>query len=102
LIFAFRTSTEKFSIPPSATPSEIPSVITRSKSARHGRQRALNVRKILRSIHEGVRDLAREIAKTEAYQTSRRQRKKVEMLFAHLKCILKLDLAPITWAPRPP
>ena len=77
-------------------------MITRSKSARHGRQRALNVRKILRSIHEGVRDLAREIAKTEAYQTSRRQRKKVEMLFAHLKCILKLDLAPITWAPRPP
>jgi len=49
------------------------------------------VRKILRSIHEGARDLAREIAKTEAYLTSRRQRKKVEMLFAHLKRILKLD-----------
>jgi hypothetical protein len=49
------------------------------------------VRKILRSIHEGARDLARAIAKTEAYQTSRRQRKKVEMLFAHLKRILKLD-----------
>jgi hypothetical protein len=48
-------------------------------------------RKLLRSIHEGARDLAREIAKTEAYQTSRRQRKKVEMLFAHLKRILKLD-----------
>ena len=48
-------------------------------------------RKISRSIHEGARDLAREIAKTEAYQTSRRQRKKVEMLFAHLKRILKLD-----------
>jgi transposase len=48
-------------------------------------------RKLLRSIHEGARDLAREIAKTEAYQTSRCQRKKVEMLFAHLKRILKLD-----------
>src|SRR6266852_2795499 len=48
-------------------------------------------RKVLRSIHEGARDLAREIAKTEAYQTSRYQRKKVEMLFAHLKRILKLD-----------
>ncbi len=48
-------------------------------------------RKILRSIHEGARDLARDIAKTEAYKTSRRQRKKVEMLFAHLKRILKLD-----------
>jgi hypothetical protein len=48
-------------------------------------------RKIPRSIHEGARDLAREIATTEAYVTSRRQRKKVEMLFAHLKRILKLD-----------
>jgi transposase len=48
-------------------------------------------RKIARSIYEGARDLAREIAKTAAYQTSRRQRKKVEMLFAHLKRILKLD-----------
>jgi hypothetical protein len=35
--------------------------------------------------------VAREIAKTEAYATSRRQRKKVEMLFAHLKRILRLD-----------
>ena len=48
-------------------------------------------RKVPRSIYEGARDLARDIAKTEAYQTSRRQRKKVEMLFAHLKRILKLD-----------
>jgi transposase len=48
-------------------------------------------RKVLRSIYEGARDLTREIAKTEAYQTSRSQRKKVEMLFAHLKRILKLD-----------
>src|SRR5246500_2708639 len=48
-------------------------------------------RKIPRSIYEGARDLARAIAKTEAYRTSRCQRKKVEMLFAHLKRILKLD-----------
>jgi transposase len=48
-------------------------------------------RKILRSIHEGARDLARDIAATDAYVTSRRKRKKVEMLFAHLKRILKLD-----------
>jgi len=48
-------------------------------------------RKIPRSIHEGARDLAREIAKTDEYRTSRCQRKKVEMLFAHLKRILKLD-----------
>jgi hypothetical protein len=31
------------------------------------------------------------MAKTEEYQISRYQRKKVEMLFAHLKRILKLD-----------
>src|SRR5437764_1885750 len=48
-------------------------------------------RKIPRSIHEGARDMARDIATTDAYVTSRRERKKVEMLFAHLKRILKLD-----------
>jgi hypothetical protein len=48
-------------------------------------------RKILRSFHEGARDMARDIATGVAYMTSRRQRKKVEMLFAHLKRILKLD-----------
>ena len=41
-------------------------------------------RKVPRSIHEGARDMARDIAKTEAYGTSRRERKKIEMLFAHL------------------
>ena len=48
-------------------------------------------RKIPRSIYEGARDMAHDIAKTEAYVTSRRERKKVEMLFAHLKRILRLD-----------
>ena len=48
-------------------------------------------RKIMRSVHEGARDMARDIALTDAYVASRRQRKKVEMLFAHLKRILKLD-----------
>ena len=48
-------------------------------------------RKVPRSIHEGARDLARAIAQTDAYRSSRRQRKKVEMLFAHLKRILRLD-----------
>jgi len=50
-----------------------------------------SVRKVTRSIHEAARDVAREIAKTDAYWTSMRQRKKVEMLFAHLKRILKFD-----------
>ena len=47
-------------------------------------------RKVTRSIYEGARDFARDIAKTDAYVTSRRERKKVEMLFAHLKRILRL------------
>jgi IS5 family transposase len=49
------------------------------------------IRRILRSVHEEVRDVARRIAATEEYERSRRQRKKVEMAFAHLKRILKLD-----------
>jgi hypothetical protein len=48
-------------------------------------------RKVPRSIHEKARDVAREIAKTDAYVRSRRERKKIEMLFAHLKRILRLD-----------
>lgn len=35
--------------------------------------------------------MARDIALTDAYIISRRERKKVEMLFAHLKRILKID-----------
>jgi transposase len=49
------------------------------------------MRKIARSVHESARDVARDVAKTSAYKQSRKDRKKVEMLFAHLKRILKLD-----------
>lgn len=49
------------------------------------------IRKIARSVHESAREVARTIAKTAAYRQSRKDRKKVEMLFAHLKRILKLD-----------
>jgi transposase len=48
-------------------------------------------RKVTRSVYEGARDLTREITASDAYRVSSRQRKKVEMLFAHLKRILKLD-----------
>ena len=48
-------------------------------------------RKVTRSIYEAARDHARQIATTDAYVVSRRERKKVEMLFAHLKRILKVD-----------
>jgi Transposase DDE domain len=47
-------------------------------------------RRIQRSIYEEARDVARALAKTEAFEQSRRDRKRVEMLFAHLKRILRL------------
>ncbi len=49
------------------------------------------MRKIARSIHEDARDAARRIGATVQYQRSRHERKKVEVLFAHLKRILKID-----------
>jgi hypothetical protein len=48
-------------------------------------------RYVPRSIYEGARDMARGIAKSWEGRVSRRLRKKIEMLFAHLKRILKLD-----------
>jgi transposase len=48
-------------------------------------------RYVPRSIYEGARDMARQIASSWEGRTARRLRKKVEMLFAHLKRILRLD-----------
>lgn len=48
-------------------------------------------RKIARSIYEESRDVARGINRTTKYLQSRKDRKKVEILFAHLKRIMKLD-----------
>lgn len=45
-------------------------------------------RKVPRSVYEGARDVARDIAKSEEGRTSRKQ---IEMLFAHLKRIMRLD-----------
>jgi transposase len=47
-------------------------------------------RRIDRDVNEEARDVARALAKTRAYAQSRHDRKKVEMLFAHLKRILGL------------
>jgi transposase len=49
------------------------------------------IRKMTRSVYEPARDVARAVAKTRLYKQSRKDRKKVEMLFAHLKRIMKLD-----------
>ena len=48
-------------------------------------------RKIERSPFEPARDVARALGKTARYRQSRRDRKKVEMLFAHMKRILRMD-----------
>jgi transposase len=42
-------------------------------------------RKIPRDLHEDARDVARRKMKTKAFARSRDERKRVEMLFAHLK-----------------
>jgi hypothetical protein len=47
-------------------------------------------RKIPRDIHEYARDVARSLAGTESFEKSPRERKKIEMPFAHLKRILRL------------
>jgi hypothetical protein len=47
-------------------------------------------RRMARDVNEDARDVARALCKTEAYEQSRRDRKRVKMLFAHLKPILKL------------
>jgi transposase len=48
-------------------------------------------RKIERSPFEPARDVARALGKTARYRQSRRDRKKVEVLFAHMKRILRVD-----------
>lgn len=48
-------------------------------------------RKVTRDVNEDVRDRVRALADTEAFRQSRRERKKVEMGFAYMKRILRLD-----------
>jgi transposase len=48
-------------------------------------------RNVDRSPFEPARDVARALADTARYRQSRRDRKKVEVLFAHMKRILRVD-----------
>jgi len=48
-------------------------------------------RKIARSLYEAARDLTRALGKTAEYRQSRKDRKKVEVLFAHMKRILRVN-----------
>ena len=51
----------------------------------------VELRTVVRSVHESARDIARAVRQTPDYRRTRRQRKQVEMLFAHMKRILKMD-----------
>ncbi len=48
-------------------------------------------RRLARDVDEPIRDFVRALAGTPAFKHSRDQRKKVEMAFAHMKRIFKLD-----------
>jgi hypothetical protein len=48
-------------------------------------------RKTPRDVDEDARDVARAQVRTPEYEAACRRRKKVEMLFAHLKRILRLN-----------
>ena len=60
------------------------------------------LRRIPRSIYEEARDVARALANTEAFDRSRRDRKRVEMLFAHLKRDLPAGSSALARAMRCP
>jgi len=55
-------------------------------------------RKIPHSIYESACDMARDIARSDAGRMARKQLKKIEMLFARLKRIMRLD----RWRPGGP
>jgi hypothetical protein len=56
------------------------------------------VRKVTRDIDEDVRERVRALAHTESFEQSRRERKKVEMRFAHMKRIDRLRLRGLSGA----
>jgi hypothetical protein len=61
-----------------------------STGSRQSKQKTAE-RSIMRSVQEGARDTVRDIATSDVYLFSRCPSTKVEVLFAHLKRILKLD-----------
>ena len=48
-------------------------------------------RNVQRSVHEEARDHARQLAGTPQFERSRNERKKFEMLFAHLKTTMRFE-----------
>jgi Transposase DDE domain len=64
--------------------------IAMSASSKPSAARTLLPRKIPRDLDEDARDVARALSTTPQYVEACRRRKKIEMLFAHLKRILRL------------
>ena len=52
------------------------------------------------AIYEEARDHARQLAGTPEFERSRNERKKVEMLFAHLKTTMRFEANAPAWADR--
>ena len=81
-------------IPPPAISALITGFVTTHRCLTAGRARSshpnMPSRRIVRDVNEDARDVARALAKTDAFEQSRRDRKRAEMLFAHLKRILRL------------
>jgi len=50
------------------------------------------MRKVTRNLNEDVRDHVRALGNTDAFRQSSRERKKVEMRFAHMKRIFTAAL----------
>jgi hypothetical protein len=56
----------------------------------HRRTRSEHFTSAYMSAYERARGVARALAGTPEFEQSRRERKRIEMLFAHLKRILRL------------
>ena len=54
-------------------------------------RRSHHARSCATSMSDTLRDVARSFVGSEGFEQSRRERKKIEMRFAHLKRILRLD-----------
>ena len=70
-----------------ATPARPSQEVAAAKTMleRAAKRHGLAPRRLSRHTDEDAREQVRALARTEAYARSRRERKKVEMLFAHLK-----------------
>ena len=65
-------------------------IATAANSKRYAVRKSRFARSRATSMRHRARDVARSFVGTEGFEQSRRERKKIEMRFAHLKRILRL------------